>query len=271
MDDRMRQRRALERRRALRRKRRRQQIIRRMFLTVVAAALVLTAAIKLLSGEKKGERTVQLVNPGKVYSAPEMPEGTYSQMVKKERNEVCIVLDAGHGGKDSGTLWKSVYEKDINLAIVKKLEGLLKEAGYQVIMTRSDDSRMVLKDRVKVAADNQADIFVSVHQNALENDTVTNGIETYCSQKANTQSPSLADAIHSSLLGKTQARDLGVKKDSDFYVVENTTMPSCLVETGFITEASEREKLLDESYQMKIAEGIAEGIEEFLKEFVLAG
>lgn len=274
MNDRMRQQRVLERKRALRRKRRKQQIIRRMLLAAVATVLVLTAAIKILSGPRKGERTAQLgqvVNPGQAYSTSTMSEGTYSQLGKKQRNEVCIVLDAGHGGKDSGTLWKSVYEKDINLTIVEKLEALLKEAGYQVIMTRSDDSRIVLKDRVKAAQDNQADIFVSVHQNALENDTVTNGIETYCSKQANIQSPSLAEAIHSALLGKTGARNLGVKTDSDFYVVENTTMPSCLVETGFLTEASEREKLLDDGYQTKIAEGIAEGIEQFLEEFVLAG
>lgn len=273
MDDRMRERRALERRRALRRRRRRQQIIRRVSLLIVAVVLTLTASIKILSNSGNNRRAAQagqLVSQKETYGDPQMSESAHSSLGKKQRNEVRIVLDAGHGGKDSGTLWKSVYEKDINLAITRKLETLLKEEGFQVIMTRSDDSRMVLKDRIKVAEDNQADIFVSVHQNALEKDTVTNGIETYCSKQANIQSPSLAEAIHSALLGKTGARNLGVKTDSDFYVVENTTMPSCLVETGFLTEASEREKLLDDGYQTKIAQGIAEGILEFLEEFVLA-
>lgn len=155
-----------------------------------------------------------------------------------------IVLDAGHGGSDPGTVWEDVYEKDINLAIAMKVEEILQDAGYTVIMTRTDDSAVYLRERVELAEYHDADAFVSIHQNALENDTVTSGIEVYCNERSNQNSPALASAIHSALLGETGADDQGVENNSTLFVVRRCSVPACLVETGFLTSASERQLLL---------------------------
>lgn len=176
-----------------------------------------------------------------------------------------IVLDAGHGGSDPGTVWEDVYEKDINLAIAMKVEEILQDAGYTVIMTRTDDSAVYLRERVELAEYHDADAFVSIHQNALENDTVTSEIEVYCNERSNQNSPALASAIHSALLGETGTDDQGVENNSTLFVVRRCSVPACLVETGFLTSASERQLLLSETYQQQLAAGIAAGIQTFLQ------
>lgn len=264
MDRREQQRQVMRRRKRIKR---RNQIIRRSALLVLMVAAVILSIKGIVSGGKiQVTEEVAAVeenmgmNPVMVCYEREKTDGEE----KNAPEEPCVVLDAGHGGKDPGTLWEHVYEKDINLAIVKKLEQILMEAGCQVILTRCEDVKIGLEERVQIAKDNGADIFVSIHQNALENDNVTSGIEIYCSQQSNERSGKLADAIHTYLLDRTGAKDKGVQKNSDFYVVDNTTMPACLIETGFITSKEERECLLDEAYQEKVARGIADGILEFL-------
>ena len=186
-----------------------------------------------------------------------------------EDEESCIVLDAGHGGTDPGTLWEDIYEKDINLAITKKVKKTLEEAGYQVVMTRDGDDRTVLKERVQVAEKNNTAVFVSIHQNALENNTSTKGIQIFYNKYSNRYSKALAESIHTNLLDATGAEDRGNKEDDELYVLNHTTVPACLVETGFLTSKEERKLLLDEEYQQKLAEGIAKGIIEFLERGLL--
>ncbi|MCI8282505.1 MAG: N-acetylmuramoyl-L-alanine amidase [Lachnospiraceae bacterium] len=253
-----------QRRREIRRRRRRNQIILRC-LSFAVAVFALTLGIK---GVVEGIRPHQEEAKPKQYAAQAKANSSMkllSQGGEKSQEDAkpCIILDAGHGGKDPGTLWGDVYEKDINLAITKKLEQVLVEQGYQVVMTREEDERVVLKERVQIAQENRGTLFVSIHQNALENDTVTEGMEIYSSKMPDSQR--LAENIWDSLLAKTGAKDKGITENSDLFVLDNTTMPACLIETGFITSSRERELLLDEEYQQKIAQGIAEGIIKFLE------
>ncbi len=251
--------------------RRRKQLLCRMGLSAAGLILAVVLVGRLISAFRgSGVET----DNGQ-WEGQEMMAGNDAQkqqtslMREPEIHKPVIVLDAGHGGKDPGTMAQGVYEKDINLAIVQKLQKLLEEKGYQVVLTREADTFLTLSERVKTAEDAGALVFVSIHQNALENDTVTNGIQTYCSKAANPDSEKLADAIHSRVLGATGATDKGCHSDSDFYVVLNNTMPSCLVETGFLTAPAEHEKLVSEEYQEKIAQAVAEGIGAFLEEQAL--
>lgn len=260
-------RRALERRRRLRRRRRNRQILRRLGIAAVSLVLVVTGVIKIAAagGEKQPQQqNILQVKAGYKYTEAALAAND-SIGRKEEPDAVRIVVDAGHGGKDPGTLWGDVYEKDINLAIAQKLEQVLQAEGYEVIMTRNGDVKLGLEERVQIAEKNRADLFVSIHQNALEHDNVTSGIEIYCNESADPDSGKLADSIHTYLLDATGAVDKGVRKDSDFYVVQNASMPACLIETGFLTADKEREKLLDEAYQSQAAQGIADGIREFLE------
>lgn len=176
-----------------------------------------------------------------------------------------IVLDAGHGGKDPGSSSRGVDEKDINLEIVFKAARLLEEEGYAVALTREDDSFVSLEDRVAFASEQGAAAFVSVHLNALDDDTVTHGVETYSNESACAGSAALARAVQSRVVAETGGKDRGVTTDSEFYVVHHAQVPACLLEAGFLTAEEEGALLMDSGYQDKVAAGIAAGVMEYLQ------
>lgn len=173
-----------------------------------------------------------------------------------------IVIDAGHGDHDPGAVSNGVREKDIVLDVALRVETLLKNAGADVLMTRSNDSFLSLEERTKFANNNQADAFVSIHANAATN-TSANGTETYWDKtNAAAESEELAKSIQEKLIEKLGTNDRGVRQ-SGFYVIKNTKMPSVLVELGFVTNPEEAKKLADNTFRQKAAEAIYEGIVEF--------
>ncbi|MDO5409045.1 MAG: N-acetylmuramoyl-L-alanine amidase [Lachnospiraceae bacterium] len=175
-----------------------------------------------------------------------------------------VFLDAGHGGKEAGGRTKDIMEKDINLQIMEKVRDFLYEDGFQIAMARSEDMTVSLKDRISMAQEAKADVFVSIHQNSLDNDTVTSGIKTYCSEEAGKKNNKLASLVHKSVLKTTGAKDRGIEKNSKLYVLVNNKIPSCLIETGFITAEEEGRLLTQNDYQEKIARGIADAVKDFL-------
>lgn len=179
----------------------------------------------------------------------------------------CIVIDAGHGGtEEPGCIFGNIYEKNINLQIAKKLQTLLEKDYANVVMTRTNDKNVYLNERVRIANRENADLFVSIHQNALENDTVTNGIETWFNPNKDTKSKRFAECIQKNVIGETKGTDLGIKESTGLIVIKNTNMPSCLIETGFLSNKTERNNLVSDIYQQKIADGIYNGIKEYLNE-----
>lgn len=179
----------------------------------------------------------------------------------------CIVIDAGHGGEEEpGCVFGNVYEKTICLQIAQKLKTLLEKEYSKVIMTRSNDINVYLNERARIANRNNADIFVSIHQNALENDTVTSGIETWYNPKKDTVSKLLAQNIQDQVISATNAEDLGIKESTGLIVITKTEMASCLVETGFLSSTIEKQKLISDSYQDKIAQGIYNGINAYFEQ-----
>lgn len=183
---------------------------------------------------------------------------------KDNRIDKCIVIDAGHGGvEEPGCIFSDTYEKDICLQIAKKLEAKLQKEYKTVIMTRTTDINVDLGERPEIANRKQADIFVSIHQNALENDEITSGVETWYHPTKDTESKILAQMIQEDVVQSTGANDLGTKESKELAVTKNTKMPSCLVETGFLSSTEERKKLISSSYQDKIVEGIYNGIQSY--------
>lgn len=180
-----------------------------------------------------------------------------------EQKEADIVLDAGHGGKDQGTSYGDVLEKDITLEITKKTQEVLKNSGYRVKLTREDDTFINIHKRAEAANKKNARVFVSIHCNSVEKGQA-DGIETYYAESKETDSQALAQAIQTNASEKTQALDRGAKT-ADYVVVKETEMPAALIEVGFLTDANERELLQQEEYQQKLAEGIAAGILEYLE------
>lgn len=195
----------------------------------------------------------------KITAIPEEPKETEAPKEPKEHIPL-IAIDPGHGGMDEGCSGESSQEKDINLAIALLLSDKLKEKGYQVIMTRQDDREITLEERVNLAQEKGADIFVSIHQNFCQESADVKGIETWYQAGADEDSLRLARLIHKYAVKNTKAVDRGLQ-EGDLYVTRESAVPSCLIETGFLSDVSEEKQLMEEQYQEQLAEGIASGIE----------
>lgn len=193
----------------------------------------------------------------------EEPNGTaWKEPEKKPETEApVIIIDPGHGGVDDGCVSEGIREKDINLQIARLVEKKLKEKGYHVKLSRETDIYISKEDRVKEANQKGALIYVSIHQNSCE-DTGAMGIETwYDASDSARDSKKLAQLIHRETVKKTKAAEREIWGESELYVTGKTTMPSCLIETGFLSNEEERSHLISGEYQEQIAEGITEGID----------
>jgi N-acetylmuramoyl-L-alanine amidase len=181
-----------------------------------------------------------------------------------------IVIDPGHGGTDRGARGRIPYceEKKICLQTARLVKQYLDQLGYRVVMTRSSDAFLSLPNRVEIAHQSACNIFVSIHFNS-SNSPMAQGIEVFFSEKGDpTRSKSsrkLADSILSRVIRRTSAQSRGVKR-GNFYVIRETSMPSVLVEGGFISNPEERGFLKSRDYQEKIARGIADGIDSYFKQ-----
>lgn len=168
-----------------------------------------------------------------------------------------IVVDAGHGGKDSGAVNVKLYEKDVTLDIALRLEGLLKARGYEVTLTRKDDTFVALSDRAKIANNVNADIFISIHCNGAGNKEAE-GYETLVFEE-----DKLGEVIHKNMVKDLCLKDRGIKVRKDLTVLNSTKMKAVLVETAFITNDNEKAKLESASFRQKVAESLLKGVEEY--------
>jgi len=179
-----------------------------------------------------------------------------------------IVIDPGHGGSDPGAIGiTGLREKVVNLAVAQHLVNMLKDAGAKVLVTRSGDQSVSNQQRVDLANDAGADLFISIHANAFSNPE-SNGTEThYCGKNSSTTaSKYLAQQLQRELVPALGLRDRGVKANS-FFVLTKTNMPAALVELGFLTNAEEEKLLGEKKTQQAAAEALFRGIEAFLQKY----
>jgi N-acetylmuramoyl-L-alanine amidase len=216
-----------------------------------------------------------------------------------------IVIDPGHGGKDPGCqIGDGIKEKDIVLKLAKALASKIREEmGCEVFLTRSTDVFLTLEQRTAIANMKKADLFISLHINAHQDSNIW-GLETYflnmatdetsmmvaarenaTSQKnisdlqtilnelmMNTkinESSRLAHEVQKGMVTLTDnkykmSKSLGVKQ-APFYVLIGAEMPAILVESGFLTNPTERKRLLSNEYYVCIATGICKGIKDYVK------
>lgn len=182
---------------------------------------------------------------------------------KKNHSPGKVVIDPGHGGKDSGAVKNGYKEKELNMDISRYLIADLKAYGYEVITTRTDDSYPTLDDRAILANNVDADLFISIHNNSAEKKTSIKGIETYYSPNAQ-DSKKFADLVHRNLIQSTGANDRGVKSRK-FLVIRKTNMPAVLLELGFMTNKEEVAQLADPNYQKILSQAIARSVDEHFK------
>jgi len=185
-----------------------------------------------------------------------------------------VVLDAGHGGTDSGAVGPSGFtEKEATLAVAQKVRDILENSGATVLMTRDSDrdvygpnatDRQELQARVNVSyRDPDAEIFVSIHCNAFSSPSA-NGTETYY-YPGSSQGYRLASLLDEELIKAGGLLDRGVK-NANFYVMRHSAIPASLVELAFITNYREEQLLADEGFQNDMAMAIARAIGRYFGE-----
>ena len=193
---------------------------------------------------------------------------------KKEKEDdgiFTIVIDAGHGGSDPGALGKEdgevvARESEINLDVALKTVKILKDKGYNVVTTRTSDKTVSLGGRCKIANDADAELFISIHSNAMgEGREEVNGTMVFYGAEKDKEKPwvpskTLASNILGYLYKALETENLGIQVGDELAVIRGTDAPAVLVELAFITNVDDREKLMDEDYRQKAAEAIANGI-----------
>ena len=184
----------------------------------------------------------------------------------KKPEEITVVIDAGHGGRDTGAMSPhGLPEKDANLRLAKAVRDELKKRGYTVVMTREDDTFVELYDRPKVAHRANADLFVSIHHNAPGHASNPFAIRSQSVYAWNELGERLAKAINA----RMAAADPSLKNDgvlhANFAVTRNPEIPSCLIETDFITHPDGESAAWDASRRPVIAAAIADGIADWTR------
>lgn len=175
-----------------------------------------------------------------------------------------IILDPGHGGKDPGAVKEGSSEKAIVLKVGTLVKQKLEAAGAKVFMTRTGDTYPTLPQRVEFTKKNFGEIFVSVHVNSATS-TSASGTETYYNVSTGDQyaeDKQLASAINKEIVANANMKNRGVK-EGPFYVIKNMMIPSVLVELGFISNPSDREKLINDKYVELFAQSIYNGIVDY--------
>ena len=186
--------------------------------------------------------------------------------------DTIIMVDPGHGGRDSGTYYGKIYEKDINLEISKALEEELTKNGAIVYMTRTRDidlssiydsakKRGDLYRRLLKIKETKSDLYISIHINWYQNTSMKGAEVLYNSINENNEK--LAKSIMKEF--KTDLGSTRTIKTTDLYMYRNTTTPGVLVECGYLSNPTERTLLQQENYQKKLAKSITNGIINYLK------
>lgn len=196
-------------------------------------------------------------------------------------NKRVVMIDPGHGGSDSGAVANGTTEKAVNLIMSKKLRDELKRRGYEVRMMRENDKDISLVDRGRITNNSDADIFISVHQNAHPRHNAQ-GIETfYYKSHPNWQpkinkkyhsngqrianSKHLSDLIQRNLLRETGAVDRKVQSKT-FAVLRETARPAVLVEAGFLDHPVEGKRIQRPEYHDKVVKAVADAVDEYFRD-----
>lgn len=199
--------------------------------------------------------------PAQILNAPPPAVSTLPPIPQIPRERMVVVIDPGHGGRDPGAIGiGGIQEKQINMTISNRVQQQLEAAGVTVLMTRTGDQWVDLDARAQYANRAGADVFVSIHANAISmSRPEVNGLETYYLSSGER----LARTIHTNILRNVSMRDRGVRQ-ARFYVLRHTSMPAVLVETGFVTGAEDAARFRNPAAVNQIADGIARGILEYL-------
>ncbi|CAN5662803.1 hypothetical protein BH20VER1_BH20VER1_15970 [soil metagenome] len=231
--------------------------------TIVAAAGLLLMAVSLVWWELRPrvERVADELRP-------------------EDNQVVCVVIDAGHGGQDSGAISAGVQEKDLTLDVARRVQQLAVAKGFVTVLTRAGDETVSLASRAEIANRERNCVFVSIHFDKGTRAAAT-GVQTFyaarqvpkrtavaswlpflqqvSSEPTNLESSSLASFVQEAMVTRTQAFDRGTRAQQ-FFVVANVRHPAVLVEGGFLSNPEDVARITTESYRQQLAVAISEGL-----------
>ena len=219
-------------------------------------------------------------NKDKIFDQAELDKSDEKKnRVIKDKIEVNgklkIVIDPGHGGKDSGAvaLDGETYEKTVNLLVAERLmDKLSANSEISPTITRTRDEYIKLLDRAGVSNDGDAHLFLSIHFNSADNSSAK-GIEVlYASEKnvriKDTVQKDFASCLQKALIKETGAVDRGIKNRPAIIVLNKTKNVAALAELGFLSNEDDLENIKDPDYIDKLAQGLYNGIEDYMNTFV---
>ena len=198
---------------------------------------------------------------------PRLPQGSLpsaSGLPDVPRGRYTIVIDPGHGGPDPGAVGiNGLRETDVVLDVSLQLAQLLQAKGINVLMTRTSEVDVDLPPRVALANNSRADLFLSIHANALSMARPdVNGIETFYFQSS--RSRALAQAVQEQMLAISPGSPDRGARPGRFFVIRRTVMPSALVEMGFVTGSLDAPRLADPAFRRRLAVALANGLLRYL-------
>ncbi|MBR4296120.1 MAG: N-acetylmuramoyl-L-alanine amidase [Clostridia bacterium] len=232
-------------------------------LAIIGTILIFVSVFSFKSIEKAADKTVDII-----YKTDDIP--------------LTIIIDAGHGGEDGGTIGQNgVIEKDLNLDIAFKVRDMLCAAGMKTVMTRTEDillydrnedfmghkKSLDLKARLNIEKSIPNSVFVSIHMNAFPNSKYS-GLQVWYS-KNDAGSKALARLIQSNTetwLQKENSRKIKAA-DSSIFLLDRADDAAVLIECGFLSNSEECEKLSDENYRRQLAFIIFSSIKEYSKNY----
>lgn len=232
-----------------------------ILILAVMIALMICGCIYLCEHFAKNNEEIN--NNGK-HDVEANPPVNFTPPGTNTESEFCVVIDPGHGGSDGGAEIEGVAEKSINLSVALKLKSFLEKNNITAILTRNSDEFVYLSERTSIANEANADLFISVHCNSYADDPRIAGLECYYKHGA-AEGEALAKTV---LDAAKSSNNINVRntRAEDYYVLNHTNMPAVLVEMGFLTNATERQKLGSDAYQQVIVESIAEAVLKTLNE-----
>lgn len=167
-----------------------------------------------------------------------------------------IIIDAGHGGKDSGQVAESLKEKDITLQVAKVFQKVAGEKGYDVILLRDNDKFISLEERIKKINEVKPYLVISLHANSTQN-TNKSGIELYFSESEELKDVNFnfISKISSSLITQTKYEDVKVR-NANFKILSESNYPAVLIELGFMTNVNDLDYIRSEKGQSEIVNAL---------------
>lgn len=249
--------------------------IRRSFCELVLGALmlILVAVINL----RTDERPLLFQSAWSAADEKQGGEISLSTADAEKEKTYCVVLDAGHGAADPGKIGcNDAKEKDINLAIVLKLQKYLEKENVKAVLTRESDEPLYedsavnkkmsdMNARVSIIESVKPDLVVSIHQNSYHESSVCGPQVFY--YKASEKGKLAAECLQASFDGLEEIDNRRLAKANDnYYLLLHTSAPMVIAECGFLSNPEEAGLLIQDSYQEKMAQVLCQGIMEYLKQ-----